>query len=100
MPRRSNAFQRLVYLIQQQVSPGATVTDSKFLHRSDTGALVEVDIVVDGSLGGTTITVGVECAAGGRPASVEWVNRNERQHQDLPIDKTIPCPNPVSPEQR
>jgi hypothetical protein len=31
MPRRSNSFQRLVFLIQHQLAAGARVTESKFL---------------------------------------------------------------------
>ena len=33
--------------------------------------------------------IGIECTAGGRPATVEWVNEMIGKHGELPVDKTI-----------
>ena len=42
-----------------------------------------MDIVVEGTFGDVAITVGVECTAGKRPASVEWVNEMAGKHARL-----------------
>jgi hypothetical protein len=53
------------------------------------GAPVEVDVVVEGQVGGAALVVGLEVTSGGRRATVEWVNEMLGKHQDLPIDKTV-----------
>ena len=73
MPRRTNPFQQLIYLIQHHLAACATVTESKFLVDKQTGGQVEVDIVVETKVGGILLVVGIECTAQARPATVEWV---------------------------
>ena len=46
MPKRTNEFQSLIYLIQSQLTKDATVTESGMLVDKDTGDLAEVDVVV------------------------------------------------------
>lgn len=89
MPRRSNSFQRLVFLIQHQLAAGARVTESKFLPDKRSGRSVEVDVVVEGTLGGVALVIGVECTSGNRKATVEWVDQMLGKHNDLPLDKTV-----------
>lgn len=89
MPRRTNRFQRLVYLIQHQLADGATVTESKLLPDVRSGRAVEVDIVVEGTIGDVRVVIGIECTSGKRPATVEWVNEMAGKHADLPVDKTV-----------
>ena len=89
MPRRTNNFQRLVYLIQHQLADGATVTESKLLPDIHSGEAVEVDIVVEGSIADVHVVVGIECTSGKRPATVEWVNEMAGKHADLHVDKTV-----------
>lgn len=99
MPQRTNYFQRLVYLVQAQL-PGARVYESHFLPNSATGELVEVDIVIEGSIAGTDIRIGIECTGrddrkrgtevkrikkAGRP----WIESMHAKHLLLPIDKTV-----------
>jgi len=48
MPQRSNEFQKLVYLVKQQMAAGAKVTESQMLVDRITGTEREVD----GSSGG------------------------------------------------
>jgi len=71
MPKRSNEFQRLIYLIQKQVSPNASVNESKLLLDDRSRAKTEVDIVIESEIAGISIVVGVECTASQRPATVE-----------------------------
>lgn len=89
MPRRSNKFQRLIYLIQHQLADGATVTESKLLPDVRSGRAVEVDIVVEGTVGEVQVVIGIECTSGRRPATVEWINEMTGKHADLPVNKTV-----------
>lgn len=89
MPRRTNAFQGLIYRIQRTAASGAVVTESKVLADSLTGALVEVDVVVEQDLGGHAIIVGVECTAEARAATVEWVNEMHAKHATLPTHHLV-----------
>jgi hypothetical protein len=89
MPRRTNDFQRLIYLIHHQVAAGATVTESKFLFDRLSGKPVEVDIVIEGKVGEIPFAFGIECTAESRPATVEWVREMIGKHSDLPLNKTV-----------
>ncbi len=89
MPRRTNKFQRLIYLIQHQLADGATVTESKLLPDLQTGAPVEVDIVIEGSIGDVDLAIGIECTSEDRRATVEWVNEMDGKHSSLPLDRTV-----------
>jgi hypothetical protein len=89
MPKRSNPFQNLFHLIYRQMGGTATVTESKMLRDKETGAEREVDIVIESDIVGERITIGVECNAEARPASVEWVEQMRGKHQALPTDKVI-----------
>ena len=55
----------------------------------DTGSLVEVDIVIEETVGGHPILVGVECTAEKRKATIEWYREVRGKHAGLPIDKTV-----------
>ena len=89
MPKRTNEFQKLIYLIQHQLADDAIVTESKLLLDNTTGKKVEVDIVVDTQKGGIPIIIGFECTAKTRPATVEWINQMIGKHQGLPTDKVV-----------
>jgi len=89
MPKRSNWFQKLIYLIQLQFSEGSTVTESKLLTDHQTGSQVEVDIVIDAVADGIPLVISVECTARARPATVEWVREMWAKHQFLPTDKLV-----------
>lgn len=59
------------------------------LQDRDTGSLVEVDIVIEETVGGHQILVGIECTAGKRKATIEWYREMRGKHADLPIAKTV-----------
>lgn len=63
MPKRSNSFQQLVYLIQHQLSriSGAAVTESKLLADRVDGMLREADIVVELEQHGVPMVLCFEC---------------------------------------
>jgi hypothetical protein len=89
MPQRSNPFQRLIYLIQHQLASDAAVTESRLLIDKVSGRNVEVDVVIEGKLGGVPLLIGIECTATKRPATVEWVDQMLGKHSSLPVDKTV-----------
>ena len=51
MPKRSNDFQKLIYLIHHQLANQAIVTESKFLHDGAANIDREVDIVIETQVG-------------------------------------------------
>jgi hypothetical protein len=89
MPRRSNEFQKTIFVLQQQLAKYAKVGESKMLLNRDTGGEAEVDIVVEADAGGVQVVVGIECCATKRPATVEWVQHIYGKHRPLPVNKTV-----------
>lgn len=55
----------------------------------DTGSLVEVDIVIEETIAGHQLLIGIECTAGKRKATVEWYREMLGKHRSLPIAKTV-----------
>jgi hypothetical protein len=89
MPKRSDEFQQLIYLIHHQLAPGAEVTESKFLRDKATGTNREVDIAIETQVGGYALTICVECQKRGRVVDVEWIEQMIGKHETLPTDKLI-----------
>jgi hypothetical protein len=89
MPKRSNYFQRLVLLVRNHIAAGATVTESAELIDKVTGAKREVDICIEGTVGGVPTIVSIECRAFMRKADVTWVEEMTHKHNDLPTDVLI-----------
>jgi hypothetical protein len=89
MPKRSNEFQRLVYLVRVNLAAGATVHESKMLRDRITGHEREVDVCVEGIVGGTPVNVCIECRDRSRPADVTWVDEMKSKHERLPTHALI-----------
>jgi hypothetical protein len=89
MPKRTNEFQQLVFLIRSALADGATVTESKMLRHRRTGTKREVDICIEGSAGGYPVVVCVECQKRNRPADVTWVEGQVKKHEHLPTNRLI-----------
>lgn len=89
MPRRTNAFQKLVYLAKLHLADGATVTESKMLRNVDTEAETEVDVCIEGICGGQPVTICIECVDRSRPVGPGWVNEMRGKHEGLPTHKLI-----------
>lgn len=83
MPKRSNDFQRLIYLVRLNLAEGATVTESKLLRDRRTRSLREVDVVVEGTVGGQPVRVCIECRDHRRMADVTWVEQMKAKHERL-----------------
>ena len=91
MQRRSNEFQQLVLLLQNQLAgQRVAVTESKLLMDMQTKTATEVDVCVEVTVqGGIPVCLGFECTAEARPATVEWVREMAGKHSSLPVTKTI-----------
>ena len=90
MPRRTNAFQSVVYLIKKHVGDAtARVYESAELLDSATGRKREVDVCIETEVDGHVVLVGFECAARGRRQDVEWVEQMYGKHSTLPTDRLV-----------
>ena len=89
MPQRSNAFQRLVYLVKTHAAHPAVVTESKLLSDRHTGALREVDIVVETVVAGHNLLLAFECRDSARAADVSWVEEMIGKHERLPSNALV-----------
>ncbi len=83
MPKRSNDFQRLIYLVRLNLSEGAKVTESKMMRDRLTKRHREVDVVIDGKVGSQRVVVSVECRDHQRAADVTWVDMMKSKHDRL-----------------
>ena len=83
MPKRSNDFQRLIYLIRLNLSDGAKVTESKMMRDRLTKAYREVDVVIEGKVGSQRVFVSVECRDHQRVADVTWIDTMKAKHDRL-----------------
>ncbi len=91
MPKRTNKFQRLVTLIEDQLQPlGVEVTESKEFRDSVTGEAREVDIAIEAKVGIHPVTIGIECIDRKRPAPVTWIEQIQNRNQSLEgLHKTV-----------
>lgn len=89
MPRRSTPFQRMLFHVQRQLSPRATVQESALLRDRETGRQREVDIVIRSGVGEHEILISLECLERKRRATVGWVEQMVMKHRTLPTDKLI-----------
>ena len=84
MPKRSNDFQKLVFILKKHfVGDEATVTESKMLSNLVTGTEREVDVCIEKSIGGHKVTISIECRDHSRPADVGWVEQMKSKHDQL-----------------
>jgi hypothetical protein len=90
VPRRTNAFQSVVYLVKKHVGDStAKVHESAELLDTATGKKREVDVCIETEVDGHVVLVGFECAARGRRQDVEWVEQMYGKHSTLPTDRLV-----------
>ena len=83
MPKRSNDFQRLVYLVRVNLADGAKVTESKMMRDRLTKRFREVDVVIEGKVGSQSVVVSIECRDHKRVADVTWIDMMKSKHDRL-----------------
>jgi hypothetical protein len=89
VPKRTNAFQKLVHLLNEQLSPLATVTESKELYDPTAKTMREIDVLIEVMEGETAHRVGIECRDHKNRQDVIWVEGVVTKHRDLGLDKSI-----------
>jgi hypothetical protein len=89
MPKRSNDFQKLVFLARRALADGAVVTESKMMRHRITKSAREVDVVVEGQIGGCNVVVSIECRDHARVADVTWVEQMITKHQHLATNTLV-----------
>jgi hypothetical protein len=89
MPKRSNDFQKLIYLIRHALAGDARVTESALLRDRITGKRREVDVRIHGLVGGLPATICIECRDRKRVADVGWVEEMKAKHERLPTNMLI-----------
>src|SRR4051794_9466219 len=89
MPKRTNDFQRLIYLVRVNLADGATVTQSKMMRDRSTKRWREVDVCIEGHVGSHPVTVSVECRDHRRVADVTWVDAMKAKHDRLDTNALV-----------
>lgn len=90
MPARTNAFQKLIHLIQAHLAPkGFVVSESKPLPDLRDGTPREVDVVIEGKIGVHQVVISIEVTNGSRRADLEWVEQICAKHEHLSTNKLI-----------
>ena len=87
MPQRSNAFQRLAFLVHKSLAPEWLVTESDMLVDLHTGTLREVDITAKRLVAAHQLVFSIECRDHRRAADVSWVEQMHTKHQLLLTSK-------------
>jgi hypothetical protein len=88
VPARTNEFQQIVKYIYDQISPGATVTESGFLKERD-GTLREVDVLIEWKFAGVDLQMAVECREYSREQNIQWVDDLIGKYTDLTVNKVV-----------
>jgi hypothetical protein len=83
MPKRSNDFQKLVFILKKHLAANANVTESKMLKDLVTGAEREVDICIEKDVAGHNVIISIECRDQARPADVGWIEKMKTKHDRL-----------------
>jgi hypothetical protein len=84
MPKRTNEFQKLIYLVKAHAAAGAIVTESKFLRDAQTDRECEIDVCIEKVVAGHHVIIAIECTARARPVDVGWINEMMGKHRSLP----------------
>ena len=83
MPKRTNEFQKLVYVVRDNLANGAKVTESKLMRDRRTKTLREVDVCIEGEVASLPVVICVECRDHKRVADVTWVEAMKAKHERL-----------------
>jgi hypothetical protein len=89
VPKRSNDFQVVVFLIKKHLAGHATVTESHELTDASTGALREVDITIELEVAGHPVMISLECRSHRRKQTVSFVEEMHSKHLFLPTNSLV-----------
>lgn len=92
MAKRSNAFQKLVKYIHDQVKGcGVTVTESAMLQEENIAdpVLREVDVLIEQVTEGFAQRIAVECRDRAAPDDIQWIDGLIGKYCNLPQSHTL-----------
>jgi hypothetical protein len=89
MPKRTNDWQALIFFVKQFLSEDAEVTESRMLVHRSTGREAEVDVCIEGTVGGERVIVSVECTDRARRADVGGIDAMHGKHDSLPTNQLV-----------
>ncbi len=91
MPKRTNDFQSLMYLIQSQLAPtGAEVKESVFLTDEATSSDREIDIFISDPTGGLPPqTIAIKCRDTNRKPSIQWIDEIIGKYFKIPVRRVV-----------
>jgi hypothetical protein len=91
MPRRTNDFQGLMYLIQSQLAPtGAQVTESELLTDEAINSDREINILIsDPTNGLPPQTVAIECRDRKRKADIGWIDEIIDKYSKIRVRRVV-----------
>jgi hypothetical protein len=92
MSRRSNAFQKLIAHIHEEIeSIGGRVTESKSLLEENIDEPVsrEVDVLIERKSKNGTQRIAVECRDRASPDDIQWIDSLIGKYRNLPVHRVI-----------
>jgi hypothetical protein len=89
MPKRTNTFQTLVYLLKRHIEGNTKVVESAELVDRATGSKREVDVCITTEVTGHIVVVSLECRDHKRPQNIEWVEQMYGKHSTLPTNHLV-----------
>ncbi|MEM9916027.1 MAG: hypothetical protein AAF911_13820 [Planctomycetota bacterium] len=88
MPRRSNAFQKLIkHLEEYSHSKDVRVTESALVYNPIVDDTQEIDILIEFTMGGINYRTGVHVEDRSRKAGPNWVRDTSRQRDEMGLDR-------------
>ena len=89
MPRRTNPFQAVIFLIQKHIAGEATVTESAELIDLVSGERREVDVCIETQVANHGVIISLECRDHARPQSIGWIEEMSAKHARLPTNVLV-----------
>src|SRR5271169_1795020 len=89
MPKRTNALQKAVKLVEAYKGDFLSLQESAMLQDKFAGVDREVDILLEGIVNSHSIKVAIEVRDRKRAADITWVEEMLAKHNSLPTDKLI-----------
>lgn len=89
MGKRTNEFQQFVTYIYSKISAPFKVTESAMVPEDGTGTKREIDILLEGSVAGLDVKIGIECRDRSRGETIEWIDGLIGKYARLKMNKIV-----------
>lgn len=89
VPKRTNTFQAVVFMIKKHIAGDAKVAESAELIDLVSGEKREVDVCIEADVAGHTVIVSLECRDHKRAQAVGWVEEMYAKHSRLPTGRLV-----------